>query len=326
MAGGAIHPARGGVGPWGRDIVRWPTLSCCWQRSADWQADANSILSRYADRFPAVGCVLASGSLGRMEATSHSDADLLVILRPTSVCGAAEAEAIASLVQQLVVPLGLRGPNPAGIYANCIRPADLWRSEQGLLSPDPRIYGPRIQILLDSATVWETDPTVSASLYEQGLGWFAAGTIPGEPWWTYWLDEIQRYFRSLRLLWRNKPASESDQRLQKLNHSRYLTWAAVVSLIGTSAADETGPEDLIEQLRAPPQQRILRVFDRYQFNAEPWLDAYEQFLLTTQRNDRSKADATPTASVAPTLSQIFHDFLEQRRRDWPPLFFHHLLF
>ncbi|MDA0659727.1 MAG: DUF294 nucleotidyltransferase-like domain-containing protein [Planctomycetota bacterium] len=326
MANGTFLPVIRRGNPWSDTVGRWPTLSDCWDRSAKWLVDANSILSDQAHRIPEVACVLASGSLGRMEATLHSDADLLIVLRPTSQLSVAEAESTASVVQQLVAPLGLRGANPTGIYANCIWPADLWRSDQGVLSPDPCIYGPRIQMLLDSNMAWEAEPTNSASLFQQSLQWFAAGAMPGEPWWTYWLDEIQRYFRSLRLLWRNKPAAESPQRLQKLNHSRYLTWAAVVSLIGTSAACESGAEAMTEQLTVPPQQRILNVFERYHFAAEPWLDAYEQFLSAAQQNDWTNIDSTPTLKFAPKLAQIFHEFLEQRKRDWPPLFFHHLLF
>jgi len=299
------------------ELPRWAAVRRAWQFSSQWRSDAKSILDCHQDELKPVACVLASGSLGRYEANPNSDADLLIMLRDGE--GArCDPDQLWSHVQAILAPLGLRRPNPGGTYARCLAPEDLWRSDQHSLSPEPYRMGARLQILLDATPLWRTENC--HAMYHRAIGWFDAGSLPCEPWWSYLFDEVQRYYRSLRILLRQKPATERDRRWCKHVHSRFLTWAAFVATIAACDSDDVRRDDLPQHLARGPQQRLMHVFARYHWDASPWLEAYDSFLRGAETG------TWPVAETSSTLQANFQAFLDQRRKDWSETFLQYFLF
>src|SRR5947199_73255 len=65
--------------------------------------------------FPEVATVAASGSLGRLEAGPHSDADVVVVLH--DAVAADRAAELMGRVWDALARVGLPRPKPTGIYA-----------------------------------------------------------------------------------------------------------------------------------------------------------------------------------------------------------------
>ncbi len=147
-----------------------------------------------------VATVAVSGSLGRMEALDHSDADLIVIVRDAQPLSSADRRTIMQQIWAGLEPLSLIMPAEDGIFTAAVN----WQSlcddgSLGQIDESTAIFGTRIQLLLDSQPVLHRD--TFDQLLAQIVRRYARGDVAYRPTspWTYLTNDLIRYYRCLGL-------------------------------------------------------------------------------------------------------------------------------
>jgi hypothetical protein len=296
---------------------------------------------------PEVLTVGASGSSGRLEAGPRSDADLIVVLAdgpPTRPRGET-----MQIVWRLLAPLGLPQPDPAGIFAGPATQEELCGlSSVGRVAEEPAVFGKRIQLLLDTQPVYGDEHY--AALLAEVVARYATGFVARDArkGWTYLLNDLVRYFRSLCVLsqWDFSPAGGGWYwRSAKLRHSRVALYAGLLFLLGECSkerADKVGW--LLPRLRLTPLERIASA---YLANNDPHFARvarpYDRFLARMSDPDTAAALAAAAprgpeelSAPPPAYAELHASsrelmgelvrFVLARRDDWGDEFFEHLLF
>ena len=129
-----------------------------------------------------------------------------------------------------------------GIYARAVGADALCDpAALGDLSEERRLFGARLQLVLDCQPVWGAERF--GDLIDSLVKWYelgARGTARGVPW-SYLLNDLFRYLRSYSA-WKNfeLDVSETDAwsvRNAKLRTSRFLMFAGLVYCYWASAVE-----------------------------------------------------------------------------------------
>ena len=140
-------------------IERYLALVGNWERSRNNCRQLSQTL-QHAGLDDRVRCVAAAGSLGRMEASQESDADLIVVLNETVPQDSPEAMLLFESVWTALQGSQVAPPKPKGVFSapctfNQICDNSLGRADEPL-----GVFGKRLLLLL------ETQPIYRGSEYE----------------------------------------------------------------------------------------------------------------------------------------------------------------
>lgn len=322
-------------------------LSTAWGRSLRTLSRLRTSLAECRhDR--GVLCVAVAGSLGRLEQTARSDADLVVVLRDEDTENEDRSIPAVDSVWRLLRPLRLGRPKRDGIFGAAFSATELCDPRTlGTLDEDVAIYGQRMQLLLEGRPVYEE--TAYASLIRR----IALRFLSREPYgdgefvWRTLLDELLRYHRSLCVRYRHwgrhDPADWRERNL-KAGHSRLLNLAGLLLLLGESTVCGEDPvEWVIGRLRHTPLQRIAGVvsnydrralfdlLERYEAFLAAWNDpAFREQLAAFDRPGAEPDDHSAFQSLADNareLKQVLRHFILERvrRGDWPRRFLEEMI-
>jgi len=300
-------------------------------------------------RAPGIVTVAVSGSLGRLEAGPHSDGDLIVVLADDVPPGDARASAMR-IVWEALAPLRLPPPRPTGIFTTPTTRAELCDpSSLGRVADDVPTFGKRFQLLLDAHPIYAADN--HAALVRALVERYATGFVARDPGkvWTYLLNDLVRYFRSLCLESQWDFSARGGGwyvRSLKLRHSRVAIYAGLLLLLGESGKEKRDKVGwLTARLSRTPLERIAEV---YVANGDSHFlrvaEAYDRFLArmgdpAVRAELAAAAPPGPHAFPAPepgayaelhansrALIGELVRFVLARRRDWGDRFFEYLLF
>src|SRR5437868_4923141 len=109
-------------------LLDYPALVQAWNQSRVQLSAIQSALEQ-SRLSPDVETVAVVGSLGRMEASTHSDCDLIVILNDSVPLNSTTARDAYESVWAALAPLALTRPKPDGIYAAPASSAQLLNSD-----------------------------------------------------------------------------------------------------------------------------------------------------------------------------------------------------
>lgn len=326
------------------DYATAPALAAARSRTLDLLERVGTELARAAPRH--LETVALAGSLGRLEATAHSDFDCLLIARDGAPAPAVAAEVAA--VMAVFAAAGLRLPKASGIYRDALPRARLLEpAARGSLRETPAVFGQRMQMLLDARPVYAA--ARFARLRGDILRWYGSGFFAddGRHGWTFLVHELQRYVHAYSAWQQYQLARSADDswelRQAKLAGSRLVTFAGLLFLLGHSSHRADKLAWLESRLDATPLERIGRIMrDCGADGFAAVLAAYETLharladgdvraaLLTggpdestgfTGAASAAYAELTPSATA---LRMALTAFLATRWGEWDARFFAHL--
>ncbi len=247
------------------DLEAHPTLRVSRTRSLMLEESLGQAFATKRARLWPIASISAAGSLGRLEIAPDSDFDSIFLLESCTVTAALLDEA-TECARSVARDFGLRISKSDGIFREAINPELLLdRNALGRLDEAPKVFGKRIQILLDTRPL-------SGQQYFYGvrrriLDWYAwpSQNFAGEEPWEYLLSDLIRYANSYRNWQVTKIERTADDswalRQIKLRSTRLITWMGLWSLIlRASERPEDGLEWLDRHLNLTPLERIAQVF------------------------------------------------------------------
>src|ERR1041384_428189 len=107
------------------DLQQFPALAAARARSCDLLRQLRTALESVATDWPEVATIAVSGSLGRLEAGPHSDADLIVVLHSNISSTLERQNHLMSHLWKVLDTIGLPRPKPTGVFATPVSTSDL---------------------------------------------------------------------------------------------------------------------------------------------------------------------------------------------------------
>jgi predicted nucleotidyltransferase len=314
-------------------------------------ADMHATLEALPELHGQVETVVAAGSIGRLEASEWSDADVIVVLRDATHADAELARTLHQSVYAALSDIGLRLPKNWGIFTTPTSVAELCDPARlGRLDESPTVFGKRMQLILDSHAAWSAPglKRVQAAI----LDWYATGFLAAEPRreWTHLLNDLIRYWRSYCAWQQFELKVEEDDawlvRNAKLQHSRLMNYAGLLLLLGEASRQGSAKREwLAPRLRLTPLERVTAV---YEAHADPGIEIirlhYARFMLAMEDGgvrQRLVADSprhlhqlppvhgvdyAPLHAGARAIRAELLRFVLARQQDWSPRFMEYLLF
>lgn len=305
------------------DLQAYPALATARTFSVETLSTLAALAAPLA-RLPGLVTLATAGSLGRLEAMSDSDCDLIVIVDDALSPGSEEASAVLESVWDALSPRGLKRPKNWGIFtvpasvASLTDPNDL-----GALDDDPTDYGKRMQLLLDSQPIFGARAFDALQLAL--LRWFMTGAAAREPAFPFahLLGELMRYYRTY-VSWQHfKLTVEDDEnwcvRQAKLASSRRLMVISAQLAIMAAASAAEPLAYLQAALRLPPLARLahvtppaqqtllVAVFEHYEaFQQVLGTSAGRAALLSGGPVAQTHLDAPQAVSAAIWPDLVFH--------------------
>ena len=249
------------------DLARYEALSANWANSKRLFVKIKDLLSA-ALKDGRVQCVGAAGSLGRMEASDLSDADLIVVLDPKIPLASADATAAYETVWEALAPMGIGRPNAKGVFA---RPTNVTQLLEriGHTEEDLAIIGKRMLLLLETQPVFGATSfqTVIDALVDRYAKDYVKDDARKE--WTFLLNDLIRYFRAICVHYQSTfddtDLIEHDKwtlRNVKLRHSRLIMYAGLLALLGESSKIRDDKVSWLKnRLRWTPLERLSSVYE-----------------------------------------------------------------
>jgi len=333
------------------DPVNTPTLVQAHGWTTKTLQTMQGLLDPLRETAPDVTMVAASGSLGRLEALSHSDCDLIVLVGNEAAADSARCEKAMQAVWQVLEPLGLRLPKSYGIYATPASHEQICDySTLGQIADDRDIFGKRMQVLLDAKPVYGQHAfrQLQRGLLERYADGFLIYDQRRE--WVYLLNDLLRYFRSY-CGWHQFDLSHEAidnwyMRNAKLRNSRIPMFAALIFLLGECSKEKKDKIGWLEKhLEMTVLERLQFVYEQNNDDNFPvLLRAYEYYLAEMAKEPvRKKLLGTIPASLEELHNtslpeyEILHEnsktilseltrFTLARYGQWSEAFFEYLLF
>ena len=249
------------------DVSTIPALASAWNYSAErFQQIETAIGNHLPD---CVACIAVSGSLARMEAHSHSDVDLIIVVDDRHrIVSDTRCCAVFSDVWDRIRVFGDLRPKPDGIFSVCARWSDLVDpSARGRIDESLATFGHRIQLLMDAQPVLLSDEFVELQI--EILNWYSETRLTrmfNEPGPFHWLwQDVQRYWLSLksRTYWLNADDPAKSLTLNvKLRSSRLMMVFAFLQTLQQSWHSNLPLSELISaivlSLHHTPAERLFR--------------------------------------------------------------------
>lgn len=220
-----------------------------------------------------VATIIVAGSVGRMEAGSHSDFDYFVIARNNKISSRDDEKRIGDAIWKKLKNLDLVPPDENGIFRRVVTQSVLCdHKAYGNLDYARHVFGLRIQLLTDCQPVYAEEEFIE--LQREIIRWYCEpgrSPLAFSPL-QYLLSDLKRYYHSYSV-WHqyrfDKTYNDSWlMRQVKMNHSRLTSYLSlVVCLIelsvqggdhGEQSLDENGfIEALVNDLMLTPVERLV---------------------------------------------------------------------
>ena len=324
------------------DLDPYPSLATSRAFSRDVVSLITSTLSHALDALgEPIMTVAVGGSLGRLEASPHSDIDCIIIVDDREPFAPEQTAASVKQIRAELKRTGLLPPKADGIYCRPIcRSHLLAPSSRGSLTEEPAIFGTRMQLLLDARPIYRANEF--KTLTKQLLSWYGcAGDLPCS--FTHLLNDLSRYLHAYAV-WQQFKFSRSAHdgwylRQAKLRSARIATFAGLLFAIGESAVNDDGT-DFMQSLCRTPLGRIQTAFANYpSANFATLIEIYEQLhrLLCDEAIRSELVHLSPRSqSEIPTryvgayarihdlsdqLMTHITQFILSRANDWSPRIF-----
>ncbi|MBI4567688.1 MAG: hypothetical protein HY719_04750 [Planctomycetes bacterium] len=206
----------------------------------------------------------AAGSLGRMEASDLSDADLIIVLSDNVAVESQEANQIYGVVWDALG--SIQRPNPRGVFAGPTSTAHLL-ARIGHGAENLGTIGKRLLLLLEAQPVYGDGQfeMVVHNLVDRYASEYVASDPRKE--WTFLINDLIRYFRSICVHYQSTfdDQHEHDKwvlRNVKLRHSRLIMYVGLLALLGEcSKVRDHKVEWLKQRLRWTPLERLAAVYE-----------------------------------------------------------------
>ncbi len=210
-------------------------------------------------------CVAAAGSLGRLEAGPGADLDTLFVVDSGDATSVATASGAVMSFFARLAGLPLKLPKPDGIFCRPVTRDDLLAADaRGRVDESPRIFGPRIQMLLDARPIH--GEAQFRMLRRAILDWYAVPPrLSIDAAWSYLVSDLIRYAHAYRNWQRLKLDGHGEDswslRQAKLHSCRFMTWLGLYALVfrAREEADGEGRGWLDDHLDLTPIERVAVV-------------------------------------------------------------------
>lgn len=330
-----------------QDVGRYLALQDNWKASADTIRRISERLSagEFSDSLRTIG---AAGSLGRMEASGQSDADLIIILRDSLNPDSTEASEIYSAVWDHLVELDIERPNPTGVFSQPCTLNQICGDTVGRADESLGVFGKRLLLLL------ETQPVLGIEQFNIVLNdivaRYATHYVAEDPKkeWAFLMNDLIRYFRALCVNYQwdfdNRP-SKWALRNVKLRHSRLIMYGGLLALLGEASKERVDKVKwLKERLLLTPLERLGLVYaSNKDWNFHRVTGLYNTFL--SRINDPEVRRAFQAGDEPDDYDERFKNnlygelkansdglvaellrFFFARRADWSERFYEYLIF
>jgi len=207
-----------------------------------------------------VVCVVACGSYARLEASSRSDLDILIVTR-----GADNAGKMRDHVRRILRKLKLPLPNEKGVFASDCDEHELL-AEVGGTKEKYETLSRRLLLLLESRALLNNrsyDKLVAKIVAEYAGDVMADSTKN----FVYLLNDLIRYFRTICVNYQHSKGAEWGKwliRNIKLRHSRVLMYFSLVASLGELSRFEG--DDKVEELKnyigMTPLERLFKCYGK----------------------------------------------------------------
>jgi len=329
------------------ELSEYPALSRAWGYSRNRLHAIRQLLDIPLP--PEILCVGVAGSLARMEATSASDCDLLVVLKPGIETDSELGRNAFNRIWQALSSLDLGRPELDGIYSGPVSYDGLFDPATiGVVSEDPRAFGFRITLLLECQPVYGETAfrDVAAKIVDRYARQYVE--LDDDKQWTYLLNDLVRYFKSLCQTYMFAELPDDHRwrlRNLKARHSRMLMYAGLLFLLGESSRVSSNKRNwLANRLTWTPLERLAALYAQYKdqgfTNIARPLEQFVQAMSTpgfrdglseTQLiSDRLMREANPDYQrLKKSADGLLADLLRfalARRDDWADRFFEYWLF
>lgn len=325
-----------------------PHLRAAWNYSADRLAAMVDCLSDC--QLPAcVRCVAVGGSLARMEASSASDCDLIIIVDDQGDGDFESGRQAFNKIWAALESLELGLPEPAGIFSGPVSIQSLLNPQTiGHVSEEQSVFGTRMQFLLEAQPIAGESSfrSISRDIVERYATRYIA--LDNTKQWTYLLNELVRYFKSLCQTYLFEELYDDRrwrQRNLKARHSRVLMYAGLLFLLGESSTVTQSKTDwLAARLTWTPLERLAAVYEAHsEARFRVLAECMDLFLkcFSDQEWRHGLANTIDSDSPLARESNSHFQFLKQngdrflaellhfaldRRTDWSDRFFEYWLF
>lgn len=254
------------------DFSRYLALQGNWEKTATFVPLLRGALEDGLQGVAGIRCVAAAGSVGRMEASTQSDADLIIVLRDDVDPQSSEGKGIYEQVWAALEGAGfgdseesrLDRPNPQGVFAEPCTTKQLIGPDVGSASEPRSVTAKRLLLLLESQPILG-EPEYG-KLMQEIVSRYAADYVASDPRkeWTFLLNDLIKYFRALcvHYQWEFKhDNSRWPLRNLKLRHSRLIMYGGLLSLLGEASTQRREKVDwLHSRLCLTPLERIGWVY------------------------------------------------------------------
>ncbi len=292
--------------------------------------------------------VAACGSFARLEASSHSDLDYLILF-PAAPPDSSFRERTVDVLKHVKVPdeageISFPQPNPKGVFRGDVLESDIWQI--GTKDDHYDNLSRRLLLLLESRCLWNDqyfDEVRGRLVAEYGK----AVALDPSKHFVALCNDLIRYFRTICVNYHAQMGSEYGKwpiRNVKLRHSRVLMYASLLFVIGELSKSSlmTG-EQKLQALRdfvaLPPLERMTRLYaSNEDDNAFRLFGLYNTFLerlstaSTRQELINLEYDArysSATFASLKTNSDAFaselHRFFACRKGKWSDRFFEYVV-
>ena len=337
--------------PWGlsdHPIERYLALVANWERSRDTFGLLSQALQD-ASLDARVRCIAAAGSLGRMEASEESDADLIIILDETVPQDSAEAMRVFESVWKVLQDSQVSRPKPKGVFSTPCTLNQICDNSLGRADEPLGVFGKRLLLLLETQPLYRESEykLIIDGIIKQYARHYVASDARKE--WTFLMNDLMRYFRALCVNYQwdfeNDP-SKWPIRNVKLRHSRLIMYSGLLFLLGEASKERVDKVSwLRERLRLTPLERLGWVYhENRDWNFHRVVGLYNVFLSRINGPDVRKAlrsEATdPDFYIERSRNELYVElkansdglvaellrFIFARRDVWSERFYEYLIF
>ncbi len=332
------------------DIKRYSALATSWAFTKRKVSEIKVALN--AGSLPNTIVTLAVAvSLGRMDAAADvSDCDLLVVLSDAALKSKSKANATHERVWNVLKPLNLEPPKPAGTFS---RPTSIEqlcdKKNIGAANEDMHTFAKRLLLLLETQPVYRPDgyQVVVDAVVKSYAEEYVAKDPRKE--WGFLINDLIRYFRSLCVNYQWDFENEHGKwplRNIKLRHSRLIMYGGLLMLLGECSREREDKVTWLEnRLNLTPLERIALVYSANQdtnfFRLAGFYDTFLGMLSKPEVRDELNGEQVQPGSYANRyqmrnyailkansdglVAELIR-FLLGRRGVWSERFFEYLLF